>query len=199
MGTTKPKVLKTSLPAESPLSIVLDSRFVGNESRFIRKSCPTSSNCKIQPVYVPEENRFRFMVYTSKAITLKSEGQDEELRLPWEWDVDHPILKLYENNNLEKFENLTNEEKSALITYIDNILHFVECGCTTSNNNGQCAIFKIKKATSYLMRSTRKAASLSNINLAKSKDELILPRPEKKYTPWSERLNQRNERISGNC
>lgn len=196
-GTTKPKVLKTSLPAESPLSIVLDSRFVGNESRFIRKSCPTSSNCKIQPVYVPEENRFRFMVYTSKAITLKSEGQDEELRLPWEWDVDHPILKLYENNNLEKFENLTNEEKSALITYIDNILHFVECGCTTSNNNGQCAIFKIKKATSYLMRSTRKAASLSNINLAKSKDELILPRPEKKYTPWSERLNQRNERISG--
>ncbi|RCK63065.1 SET domain-containing protein 3 [Candida viswanathii] len=180
-GTTKPKVLKTSVPTQedTDLSIVLDSRFVGNESRFIRKSCPTSSNCKIQTVYVPDENRFRFMVYTSKPITLKSEGQEEELRLPWEWDVDHPILKLYENNNQEKFENLTNEAKSALITYIDNILHFVECGCTTSNNNALCAIFKIKKATSYLMRSTRKAASLSNINLAKSKDELILPRPER--------------------
>ena len=59
--------------------------------------------------------------------------------------MDHPILKLYANNNLEKFENLTNEEKSALITYIDNILHFVECGCSTSNNSSLCAIFKIKR------------------------------------------------------
>ncbi|KAL6450860.1 SET3 SET domain-containing protein 3 [Candida maltosa Xu316] len=197
-GTTKPKVLKTFVPTtndKKSLDIVLDSRFVGNESRFIRKSCPTSSNCKIQPVYIPEQNQFRFMVYTSKPITLKSENQDEELRLPWEWDTNHPILKLYENNNQEKFENLTNQEKSALISYVDNILHFVECGCTTSNTNGLCAIFKIKKATSYLLRSTRKASSLSNVNLTKSKEELILPKPEKEYVSWDTRLNQRNEKI----
>ena len=83
------------------MDIVLDSRFVGNESRFIRKACPSSANCRIETVYVPEQNKFRFLVFTSKPITLKSENQDEELRLPWEWDVDHPILKLYANNNLE--------------------------------------------------------------------------------------------------
>lgn len=197
-GSPKPKVLKTTIPtqySDETLDIVLDSRFVGNESRFIRKACPSSANCRIETVYVPEQNKFRFLVFTSKPITLKSENQDEELRLPWEWDVDHPILKLYANNNLEKFENLTNEEKSALITYIDNILHFVECGCSTSNNSSLCAIFKIKKATSYLMRSTRKASSLSNVNITKSKEELILPRPEKQYVSWEERLNQRNQRI----
>lgn len=197
-GSPKPKVLKTAIPMQrndETMDIVLDSRFVGNESRFIRKACPSSANCKIETVYVPEQNRFRFLVFTSKPITLKSENQDEELRLPWEWDVDHPILKLYANNNLEKFENLTNEEKSALITYIDNILHFVECGCSTSNASSLCAIFKIKKATSYLMRSTRKASSLSNVNITKSKEELILPRPEKQYVSWEERLNQRNQRI----
>ena len=45
------------------------------------------------------------------------------------------------------------------------------------------------------MRSTRKASSLSNVNITKSKEELILPRPEKQYVSWEERLNQRNQRI----
>ncbi|EGW32637.1 uncharacterized protein SPAPADRAFT_72003 [Spathaspora passalidarum NRRL Y-27907] len=192
-GTTKPKVLKTAIPSkDGEVSLVLDSRFVGNESRFIRKSCPSSANCRIQPVYIPEKNTFKFMVLTSKPITLKAESHDEELRLPWEWDVEHPILKLYENNHSEKFENLTNVEKSALITYIDNILNFVECGCSSSNNLSTCAIFKIKKATSYLLRSTRKANSISNVNLMKSKDELILPRPSKEYISWEERLIKRD-------
>ncbi|RLV94698.1 SET domain-containing protein 3 [Spathaspora sp. JA1] len=192
-GTTKPKVLKTSIPAnEGDLNLVLDSRFVGNESRFIRKSCPSSANCRIQPVYIPEKNTFKFMVLTSKPIILKADSHDEELRLPWEWDPEHPISKLYENNYSEKFENLTNIEKSALITYIDNILNFVECGCSTFNNLSTCAIFKIKKATSYLLRSTRKANSISNVNLVKSKDELILPKPSKEYVSWEKRLVNRD-------
>ena len=195
-GTTKPKVLKASIPGkEKSIDIVLDSRFVGNESRFIRKSCLSSANCKIQTIYIPELKKFKFLVVTSRPITLKAENADEELRLPWDWDSQHPILKLYENNSLEKFENLTNEEKSALITYVDNYLHFVECGCSTHSNYNNCAIFKIKKATSYLMRSTRKASSISNINLGKSKDELVLPRPDKKYVSWDERMAERDQQL----
>ncbi|KAK6462796.1 histone deacetylase complex [Scheffersomyces coipomensis] len=199
-GTPKPKVLKTNLKLteEKDLDLIVDSRFVGNESRFIRKSCPSSSNCRIQPIYIPEQNSFRFLVVTSKPIVLKSESADEELRLNWEWEADHPILKLYENNNSEKFDILTNAHKSALISYIDNILHFVECGCSTSSSYSSCAIFKIKKATSYLLRSTRKASSISNINLAKSKDELILPKKEKEYISWSDRLVERDNVIQMN-
>ncbi|KAK6453970.1 histone deacetylase complex [Scheffersomyces xylosifermentans] len=199
-GVTKPKVLKSTLQTHEnePLDIVLDSRFVGNESRFIRKSCPTSSNCRIERIYIPEDNSFRFLVVTTKPIKLKSETADEELRLEWEWDPEHPILKLYKNNNSEKFELLSNADKSALITYIDNILHFAECGCSTANGFSTCAIFKIKKATSYLLRSTRKASSISNVNLTKSKEELILPRREKEYISWNERLLERDNIIQMN-
>ena len=199
-GTPKPKVLRTSLKVaqDNNLEVVLDSRFVGNESRFIRKACPASTNCRIEPIYIPEDNSFRFLVVTTKPINLKSESADEELRLEWEWDPQHPILKLYENNNSEKFEQLVNADKSALITYIDNILHFAECGCSTANAFSSCAIFKIKKATSYLLRSTRKASSISNSNLAKSKEELILPRKEKEYISWEERLLERDNIIQMN-
>lgn len=189
-GTTKPKVLKTEVLSKGhPVELVIDSRFVGDESRFIRKSCISSSNCVVRPVYLSDTNRYKFLVVTSKPIVLKGENSDEELRLPWEWDPHHPILKLYENNCTEKFENLTNEAKSSLIAYVDNILQFVECGCSTNSNN--CAIFKIKKATSYLMRSTRKAAILNNTG-AKTKEELVLPRPIREYISWEERLAQRD-------
>ncbi|KAI5967535.1 SET3 [Candida margitis] len=192
-GTTKPKVLKTEVLTTGfhPVEMVVDSRFVGDESRFIRKSCFSSSNCKIRPVYLPDTNKFKFLVVTSKPIVLKGENSDEELRLPWEWDPTHPILKLYENNSTEKFESLTNEAKSALISYVDNILQFVECGCSTNSNYNNCAIFKIKKATSYLMRSTRKAANLNN-TAAKTKEELVLPRPSRKFVSWEERIVARD-------
>ncbi|ODV77868.1 uncharacterized protein CANTADRAFT_54477 [Suhomyces tanzawaensis NRRL Y-17324] len=197
-GTTKPKVLKTSIPKidldERLVGVVLDSRFVGNEARFIRKSCPSTSNCKIKRVYIPETNSFRFLVVTSEEITLKSEQADEELRLHWEWDSFHPILKLYDNRN-EKFEQLSNIDKSTLISCIDNLLHFTECGCSTSSSYSSCAIFKVKKATSYLLRSTRKASSISNLNLTKSKEELILPKKEKEYISWNQRLIERDNHI----
>lgn len=196
-GTTKPKVLKTLLHfsnSRGPLDVVLDSRFVGNESRFLRKACPSTSNCAIKPYYIPETNSFQFVVITTEPISLKPDAS-EELRLSWDWDARHPILKLYENSNSEKFENLSNSDKSALISCVDNILYFTECGCSTSNMNAQCAIFKVKKATSYLLRSTRKVSLISNVNLSKSKEELIVPKIEKEYHSWNERLLKRDSII----
>lgn len=195
-GTTKPKVLKSTLMLHENLSVVLDSRFVGNESRFIRKACPAAANCRIKQIYIPETKSFKFIVVTSKDIILKSTEMDEELRLCWEWDPNHPILQLYEQN--EKFELLPDKSKRALIAYVDNILYFVECGCSTSNFNTSCALFKVKKATAYLLRSTRKASSISNINLTKSKDELIFLQESKKFVSWDDRLKERANRIEFN-
>lgn len=198
-GTTKPRVLKSLIPsADGVQSIVLDSRFVGNESRFLRKLCPAASNCAIERVFVPETNTLHFFVVTSKPIELKSELAEEELRLPWEWDRTHPIHKLYSSNGGEKFENLLSSDKSTLITCIDNLLHFAECGCSTSNVSNSCAILKVKRATSYLLRSTRKVSSISNVNLAKSKEELIFPKKEKEYVPWSARFAERDRVIQMN-
>lgn len=204
-GTTKPKVLKTKLPFEhnnDQVDVVLDSRFVGNESRFIRKSCPGTANCAIKPVYIPQLNSFRFIVVTSKQIRLTTASVEEELRLNWEWDDQHPILRMYDrilagDNTAEgtKFEDFSDDDKTLLISGVDNILHFTECGCTTSPLAQQCAIYKIKKATAYLLRSTRKASSISNINLAKSREELIIPKKPKNYVSWNERLIQRDEYI----
>lgn len=204
-GTTKPKVLKTKLAFEhnnDQIDIVMDSRFVGNESRFIRRACPDTANCVIKPFYIPQLNSFRFIVVTSRPIRLTTAAEEEELRLNWEWDEQHPILRMY-NGVLAgdkivegtKFEDFTDDEKTLLIAGVDNILHFIECGCTTSPLAQQCAIYKIKKATAYLLRSTRKASSISNINLAKSREELIIPKKPKSFVSWNERLIQRDEYI----
>ena len=214
-GAPKPKVLKADLNIlssdedDKSLKIVSDSRFVGNESRFIRKACPATSNCKIKPVYIPETNSFRLLVFTSKPIVLSSNTNEEELRLDWEWDCLHPIRKMYatkKQNTDElteplKFDQFSDHDKAYLITSIDNILHFVECGCCTASSGiiqSGCAIFKIKKATSYLLRSTRKASNISNINLSKSREELIIPKKQRSFISWKERLIERDRVIQMN-
>lgn len=211
-GTPKPKVVKVNMDIllteekNEFLEIISDSRFVGNESRFIRKSCPATSNCKIKSIYIPETNSFRLLVVTTKPIVLSSNMNEEELRLDWEWDDLHPIRKMYTASNLKsqdlseplKFDQFSDNDKAYLITSIDNILHFVECGCSTATSgliqNG-CAIFKVKKATSYLLRSTRKASNISNINLSKSREELIIPKKRRNFVSWEERLVERDKII----
>ena len=205
-GSPKPNVIRVKIQNdnESPLDLVLDARFVGNEARFIRKSCPTTSNCKVVPMYVKDSNTFRFIVVTTKPIQLNLESPDEELRLDWEWDETHPIRKMYgdalHSNTGVKFDQFSDVEKSVLISGVDNILNFVECGCSSSlvnehhNANNDCAIFKVKKATSYLLRSTRKASGISNVNITKSKDELI-PRQPREFVSWEQKLIEREKGI----
>ncbi|WEJ92680.1 SET domain-containing protein 3 [Yamadazyma tenuis] len=208
-GTTKPKVLKTSLSfidkgkQIKDFDVVLDSRFVGNETRFIRKACPPAANCEVKAFYIPEAKSFRFLVVTSKDIKLDQETSEEELRLPWEWDEAHPIRKMYgdESKNIEglKFDQLSDKEKTLLITTIDNLLYFTECGCSTTTNTPSylpnCAVFKVRKAISYLLRATRKVSGIINVNMYKPKDELIIPKEPKTYVPWEQRLHNREEFI----
>lgn len=194
-GTPKPKVLKTNLNlVKRNIDIVVDSRFVGNESRFIRKSCPKSTNVEIRKYYIPEKLSFRFMVVTSKDITLDNETAEEELRLPWEWDNSHPILKINNDGNL-KIELLPETEKNLLINTMDAILYFTECGCSTTSATPQylksCSVFRVKKAINYLLRSTRKISGITNINASKPK-ELTVNGP-KEYVSWQNRLLQRDQ------
>lgn len=203
-GCTKPHVLRTSQrnrnDAERELDVVIDSRSFGNESRFIRRSCPSASNCIVEKYYIQDERCFRFLIVTSKPIVLDSSQREEELRLPWNWDENQPINKLYTDDLTSagvKFEQLSSAEKSILIDSVDNILSFVECGCNTSSRNEEqmdCAIFKVKKATSHLLRSTRKVSSISNVNLSKTREDLI-NRPVKTLVPWNEKLLLRDNNI----
>lgn len=205
-GSPKPNVVRIAFGSvESPIDLVLDARFVGNEARFIRKSCPSTSNCKIVPYYVQDSKSFRFVVVSTKPIKLDLESPDEELRLDWEWDKTHPIRKMYDGGSSKsgtgfKFDHFNEVEKSVLISGVDNILNFVECGCSSSlanehhNANNDCAIFKVKKATSYLLRSTRKASGISNVNITKSKDELI-PRKPREFVSWKQQLVEREQGI----
>lgn len=200
-GTVKPQVARVDLELQKgtdPISIVIDARFVGNEARFIRKSCATTANCEIRSIYIPQLQTFKHVVYTTRPITLKGEDLEEELRLKWEWDQHHPINKMIEQdsegNTLEglKFEDFSDEDKVLLVSGVDTILNFVECACNTTSINLQCSIFKIKKATSYLLRSTRKASSLTNIAFNKSKEELVMPKKSKQFVSWKERLSERD-------
>lgn len=199
-GTVKPQVARVDLPIleEGSVSIVLDARFVGNEARFIRKSCSTTANCEIKSFYIPQLQTFKHVVYTTKPIALKGENTEEELRLKWEWDRLHPINKMIIQNaegaavEGKKFDDFSDEEKVLLVSGVDTILNFVECACNTTPVNLQCAIFKIKKATSYLLRSTRKASSLTNIAFNKSKEELVMPKKHRQFVSWKERLSERD-------
>ncbi|CCE86239.1 Piso0_005898 [Millerozyma farinosa CBS 7064] len=204
-GTPKPKIVKATLKLseDDRRDVVLNSRFSGNESRYIRKSCPSTSNCEIKVIYVPQLNSFKYLVVASKDITLSKEVDSEELRFEWEWDRDHPIKKLLKAANQDdieslKFDQLSDKEKSFLISCVDNLLNFSDCGCCSASSNAinnECAVFKVKKATSYLLRSVRKMANISNVNLSKPKDELIDIKKPMKYLPWSQRLQQRDRSL----
>lgn len=192
-GVPKPHVLKLKL---GDSEIVVDARFVGNELRFIRKLCPHAANCRVRPVYDAEAG-LRFLVETTKDIEIKDDLMTE-LKLPWEWDPTHPILSLYGPNPAElKFDlAVPLADKPALMLYIDNILFFCECACMTGPDAvSSCAVLKVKKAMAQVMRSTRKALSIANVNLVKTKEEVIFPQLHKQYVLWAERLVQRDNII----
>lgn len=189
-GVPKPKVVKTTI---GNTEIVCDARFVGNELRFIRKLCPDAANCKIRALKV--DSHIRLVVETTADIEIKSE-HGVEIRLPWEWDKSHPILCLYGDDT--RFETTVPlAEKPALLSYVDNMLYFCECGCLTAlaEITTACAVAKVKRAIAQLMRTTRKALGISNVNLSRTKEEIIFGDNPSHYVLWDERLVKRDQVI----
>lgn len=208
-GVPKPQVLRVPLKYVNEdihgIELALDSRSLGNETRFMRKSCPATSNCNLRKIFLPEANEFRYIIQTSKPISLNADKKEKELKLEWEWDDLHPIKKMYpvtdRDNNLTEgpeglhFDDFSDDEKAYLIKSVHLIRDFIECGCDNDDEQNSCAISKVKKATSYLLRFSRKASNLSAINLSKSCDDLIDIKRTKVHSSWKRRAERRDKEI----
>ena len=208
MGVPKPHVLRIPLKYINEdihtIELVLDSRSLGNETRFIRKSCPATSNCKLRKIFVSEANEFRYIVQTSKPISLSADQKEKELKLEWDWDDLHPIKKMYPaaDKDIQRtshkglhFDDFSDDEKAYLIKSVHLIRDFIECGCDNDDEQNSCAISKVKKATAYLLRFSRKASNLSAVNLSKSCDDLIDIKKSKHHSSWKRRSEMRDKEI----
>lgn len=141
---------------ETPL--VIDSRFSGNDSRFIRRSCHPNSKIKLINV----DGTLKVML-----ITIKPVKQNSEITLNWNWDKLHPIKNIIEGDT---FDQVSDADKPSLILSVESILTFVECACTS---NSDCCLAKVKRASSHIYRSSRKNQTTSGIKLYQSKPSHI--------------------------
>ncbi|ODQ80904.1 hypothetical protein BABINDRAFT_160350 [Babjeviella inositovora NRRL Y-12698] len=152
-GTPKPKVI-----FHPALPVLIDTRFAGNTSRFIRRSCQPS--CKLGTLAIGPERDVKFGIFTTKY--LKS---DLEITLPWEWDSQHPFAQP-ENTQLE---GLSEPERVALIRSVENVMSLSECACGSSND---CLLYKVKKMASNLARNNSRGSKV------KSRYEELMHKPE---------------------
>lgn len=176
-GVAKPKVF--FIPN---VPFVVDSRYSGNETRFVRRSCNPS--CEIKLVSLKDDPTLKFAIVPIRELKL---GQ--EVTVPWEWDASHPILKIISGKN---FDQLSDEEKPVLVRSIETVLNGCECSCT---NNNECFLYKVRKLLLYLYRSTRKinVPTFGN-NLSKYAD-IYRQKDESYFVPIKQRLDQRYEEI----
>ncbi|TID15029.1 hypothetical protein CANINC_004700 [Pichia inconspicua] len=166
LGCPKPHVI-----FHPELPIVIDQRGLGNCTRFIRKSC--KPNCVVKTILIGKGDIYMGVFATEEI------RAEQEITLAWEWDTSHPILKIIKDER--SFDTLDNECKITLINSIQAILEHTECACPT---NSECVIGKVKKASVYTLRNTRKN-NMSGLS----------PTPHQTHTPIEERLNARNSII----
>lgn len=144
-GTPKPRVVFHPL-----LPVMVDARFSGNATRFIRRLC--SPNCRFAAVLVgPEDHapgrllpnhQVKFAVFTTKTV-----DSDLEFTFPWEWDARHPVHKLM--NHILTFDRLSDREKAVLIGLVEHVLAFCECACSGAL---ECLLAKVKRTVTLLKR-----------------------------------------------
>ena len=148
--------------------IVIDQRFCGNESRYLRKSC--KPNVELVTVRFLDGS-ISFWYRATRDIE-----ENEELHAGWQWNKRHPILKLI--NEDTKISDLSNDEKGILLESIDAILSTCECAC--GNNSKQCYISKLKKIINTYCKSIR-----SKMNVRYKFNEVItkLTSHQKKREP----------------
>lgn len=123
--------------------LVIDQRLCGNESRYLRRSC--HPNVELVTIKSPGGSiKFWYRA-------LKDIAEDEELHVKWQWNKNHPILKLI--NDETKFSDLDNDEKDLLLESVDALLSACECAC--GNNSKDCYILKVKKIMNSYCKTIR--------------------------------------------
>ncbi|CCH61044.1 hypothetical protein TBLA_0D05520 [Henningerozyma blattae CBS 6284] len=144
-GTTKPKVF-----FHSTWPIFIDSRLSGNLARYLRRSCnPNVELVTIKTKEKASDSKIKFVLRATRDIK-----HDEELTLPWNWDLNHPIRQLIPHNNdnndirssfQSNIDSMDEKNKFSLIYSINTILKSCDCACLTNNNTDNCLLLKIKK------------------------------------------------------
>lgn len=134
-------VPKSSVLFHPTLPLVVDGRLVGNDARFMRRSC--SPNCRVATVVVNNTDII-FVVFATEPIK-----PGTELTLAWEWDSHHPVQKMLHGSEIDQ---LTPQEKQCLGNMVETILQRTECSDPT---NSQCILQKMKKCVSANPRSVR--------------------------------------------
>lgn len=134
-------VPKSSVLFHPTLPLVVDGRLVGNDARFMRRSC--NPNCRVATVVVNNTDII-FVVFATEPIK-----PGTELTLAWEWDAHHPVQKMLHGSEIDQ---LTPQEKQCLGNMVETILQRTECSDPT---NSQCILQKMKKCVSANPRSVR--------------------------------------------
>ncbi|KAH3681183.1 hypothetical protein WICPIJ_007878 [Wickerhamomyces pijperi] len=160
-GVEKPNVL--FVPGTD---IVIDARFSGNLTRFIRRSC--HPNCELIVLKVGDKHKFMLN-------SLKPIKSGSELTVAWNWDNHHPIKYII---NGQPFDATNDADKPTLVLSVESILNFVECACSSA---AECYLSKVKKASSIMYRANRKGTP----------SKLI--KKERVYTPIEERLDKERQ------
>lgn len=156
--------------------LVIDQRNVGNDTRYLRKSC--NPNVELTTIRLPDDN-IRF-VYRA----LRDIEEGEELHSDWQWAKNHPILKIIDG--FTTFEEMPNEEKAVLLESIDAILSCCECAC--GNSNKVCHLIKVKKLIISLCKNVK-----SKINNRYKLNEILSQyksKVERREPPILDRFNR---------
>ncbi|XBW37621.1 hypothetical protein QEN19_003201 [Hanseniaspora menglaensis] len=175
IGVSKPKVI-----FHPKWPIYIDMRLVGNDIRFLRRSC--HPNCEIVSAIDNQNGFSKFFLKSLKDISV-----NEELTISWQWDINHPMwkitpgkhqlgydkeslkLKFAENpnnnglvfNELIPFEldELFEPERYFLIYCVDIVLTLSDCACP---NHKRCQLRTVKKYYTTLLK-LKKSMSLSTM------------------------------------
>ncbi|OBA29189.1 hypothetical protein HANVADRAFT_247 [Hanseniaspora valbyensis NRRL Y-1626] len=174
LGVSKPKVI-----FHSKWPIYIDMRLVGNDIRYVRRSC--HPNCEIATVV--KEGKDTTPQFYLRA--LKDISVNEELTVGWQWDINHPMWKItpgehqlkYDKSALKKMfeedvnnanlqfnqllplelDDISEPERYFLIYCVDTLLTMVECACP---NHKRCQLRTVKKYYNLLLK-LKKSMSLS--------------------------------------
>lgn len=134
-GAAKPHV---NFIPNSPL--VIDSRGQGNLARFIRKSCSANAEIKLA--------KGKIVVCATEPIDYNC-----EILLPWEWDVNHPIMDIGRG---VLFDELNSKKQHFLVRSLEAIATLTDCGCSTSD----CLVASARRSSFHVLRSSRKGQSV---------------------------------------
>ncbi|KAF9026124.1 hypothetical protein BDZ89DRAFT_1067786 [Hymenopellis radicata] len=124
-----------------PLDLALDTRLVGNKSRWVRSGC--RPNAVLRPMLCSSSSEeLGFGLFATRSLE-----KDEEIVLGWEWDDGNVVHHLPTLLNCPDMFKPT--EKDHIKKQMSSVLHalestFAKCACG-KDTKGECALERMKK------------------------------------------------------